>query len=189
MSISSEKLRKVLHPIQIDTMHFRFKPRRNPGSQSQHRSVNRTAVAQDSYCGRRASGDRNGAGLRRHLRSHHWIDHARCLRDSASRARDQRLDPGTDAPLRRGRGSDHQRHQHPRCRQLDPLARRDSSVHRGRRARPQLRGYQARHHAHLSVPGPATGHLLVSQPLRLTGAGRYVRRDHHRSQRPRAVPL
>ena len=25
-------------------MHFRFKPRRNPGSQSQHRSVNRTAV-------------------------------------------------------------------------------------------------------------------------------------------------
>ena len=44
MSISSEKLRKVLHPIQIDTMHFRFKPRRNPGSQSQHRSVNRTAV-------------------------------------------------------------------------------------------------------------------------------------------------
>ena len=26
-------------------MHFRFKPRRNPGSQSQHRSVNRTAVA------------------------------------------------------------------------------------------------------------------------------------------------
>ena len=27
-------------------MHFRFKPRRNPGSQSQHRSVNRTAVAQ-----------------------------------------------------------------------------------------------------------------------------------------------
>ena len=25
MSISSEKLRKVLHPIQIDTMHFRFK--------------------------------------------------------------------------------------------------------------------------------------------------------------------
>ena len=35
----------MLHPIQIDTMHFRFKPRRNPGSQSQHRSVNRTAVA------------------------------------------------------------------------------------------------------------------------------------------------
>ena len=34
----------MLHPIQIDTMHFRFKPRRNPGSQSQHRSVNRTAV-------------------------------------------------------------------------------------------------------------------------------------------------
>ena len=26
-------------------MHFRFKPRRNPGSQSQHRSVNRTAVS------------------------------------------------------------------------------------------------------------------------------------------------
>ena len=25
-------------------MHFRFKPRRNPGSQSQHRSVNRTVV-------------------------------------------------------------------------------------------------------------------------------------------------
>ena len=25
-------------------MHFRFKPRRNPGSQSQHRSVNRTAA-------------------------------------------------------------------------------------------------------------------------------------------------
>ena len=46
MSISSEKPRKVLHPIQIDTMHFRFKPRRNPGSQSQHRSVNRTAVGQ-----------------------------------------------------------------------------------------------------------------------------------------------
>ena len=37
MSISS----RVLHPIQIDTMHFRFKPCRNPGSQSQHRSVNR----------------------------------------------------------------------------------------------------------------------------------------------------
>ena len=34
----------MLHPIQIDTKHFRFKPRRNPGSQSQHRSVNRTAV-------------------------------------------------------------------------------------------------------------------------------------------------
>ena len=34
----------MLHPIQIDTMHFRFKPRRNPASQSQHRSVNRTAV-------------------------------------------------------------------------------------------------------------------------------------------------
>ena len=34
----------MLHQIQIDTMHFRFKPRRNPGSQSQHRSVNRTAV-------------------------------------------------------------------------------------------------------------------------------------------------
>ena len=49
MSISSEKLRKVLHPIQIDTMHFRFKPRRNPGSQSQHRSVNRTAVWWDEY--------------------------------------------------------------------------------------------------------------------------------------------
>ena len=54
MSISSEKLRKVLHPIQIDTMHFRFKPRRNPGSQSQHRSVNRTAVKQ---------GDARGPGV------------------------------------------------------------------------------------------------------------------------------
>ena len=36
-------------------MHFRFKPRRNPGSQSQHRSVNRTAVrfrrALDIGCG------------------------------------------------------------------------------------------------------------------------------------------
>ena len=49
MSISSEKLRKVLHPIQIDTMHFRFKPRRNPGSQSQHRSVNRTAVTDGDH--------------------------------------------------------------------------------------------------------------------------------------------
>ena len=29
-------------------MHFRFKPRRNPGSQSQHRSVNRTAVTKDN---------------------------------------------------------------------------------------------------------------------------------------------
>ena len=44
MSISSGNLRKVLHPIQIDTTHFRFKRRRNPGSQSQDRSVNRTAV-------------------------------------------------------------------------------------------------------------------------------------------------
>ena len=34
-------------------MHFRFKPRRNPGSQSQHRSVNRTAVAGDSFERRR----------------------------------------------------------------------------------------------------------------------------------------
>ena len=48
MSVSSENLRKVLHPIQIDTKHFPFKPRRNPGSQSQKRSVNRTAVTCDN---------------------------------------------------------------------------------------------------------------------------------------------
>ena len=56
MSISSEKLRKVLHPIQIDTMHFRFKPRRNPGSQSQHRSVNRTTVPLNEKLGRSSAG-------------------------------------------------------------------------------------------------------------------------------------
>ncbi len=44
MSMSSEKLRKVLHPIQTDTTHVRFKTRRNPGFQNQDRSVNRTAV-------------------------------------------------------------------------------------------------------------------------------------------------
>ena len=32
-------------------MHFRFKPRRNPGSQSQHRSVNRSAVSEGIYSG------------------------------------------------------------------------------------------------------------------------------------------
>lgn len=44
MNISSENLRKLLHPIQIDTTHFCFKPRRNPGFQSQGRSANRAAV-------------------------------------------------------------------------------------------------------------------------------------------------
>ena len=44
LSVSSENLRRALHPIQIDTKHFRFKPRGNPGSQSQDRLVNRTAV-------------------------------------------------------------------------------------------------------------------------------------------------
>ena len=69
MSISSEKLRKVLHPIQIDTMHFRFKPRRNPGSQSQHRSVNRTAVKDNTKpIYRRGSRDQPSA-RRRQCRS------------------------------------------------------------------------------------------------------------------------
>ena len=49
MSISSEKLRKVLYPIQINTTHFPFKPRRNPDPQSQDRSVNRTAVNIGAY--------------------------------------------------------------------------------------------------------------------------------------------
>ena len=40
----AEKTPALPHPFHPDTMHFRFKPRRNPGSQSQHRSVNRTAV-------------------------------------------------------------------------------------------------------------------------------------------------
>jgi len=34
----------MLQQIQIDTTHFRSRPRRNPGFQSQRRSVNRTAV-------------------------------------------------------------------------------------------------------------------------------------------------
>ena len=44
LSISSENLRKELHPIQIDTTHFCIKPRRNPGFRSRERSANRTAV-------------------------------------------------------------------------------------------------------------------------------------------------
>ena len=44
LSISSENLLKELHPIQIDSTHFCFKPRRNPGFRSRKRSANRTAV-------------------------------------------------------------------------------------------------------------------------------------------------
>ena len=42
-------------------MHFRFKPRRNPGSQSQHRSVNRTAVTSQLELFRDAMDEQNKA--------------------------------------------------------------------------------------------------------------------------------
>ena len=60
MGASTEKLRKVLHQIQIDTTHFRPQTRSSHGFQKPGRPVNRTAVV-DRYKKRRLdTGATNG---------------------------------------------------------------------------------------------------------------------------------
>ena len=75
--------------------------------------------------------------------------------------------PGADPALARRRHGDAQRAQ--------PLCARARSIHwhglslaerHGRRAGPHLPRHRARRDLHLPLPGPAGGHLLVSQPLR-----------------------
>ena len=74
--------------------------------------------------------------------------------------------------LREGQDVRIARDQHARRGQLDPLARADPAVPDGRRSRRQLPRHQAGHDLRLSIPGPAGGHLLVSQPFGHAGADR-----------------
>ena len=67
--------------------------------------------------------------------------------------------------------------------QLDPLARDHLARANGRCTGDQLRRYCARSDLHLSIRRQTERYLLVSQPLRVSGADRYVRGHRHRSPR------